>query len=277
METETVAPVAAEIGLLVMQPLSQGNTLNLNDEQKKSEIKRKVEAQMEALFQKQNWKTCKNCTDDWTKLYEDGLCPSCEEIILRRPARDSWFIRAIGKFAYENYTLEKFKERDASSKDARFAAIAFRPAKDNLILRGPCGSGKTHLAIALMNEWYDALQGAVGFERPHSLLRFLRGKMGSEEDAILESLAHRKLLIIDDLGLGKQSDYMLQILYEIVSDRLQDGRNGLIITTNLTIDDIAQKFGDDRLTSRLTQMCQVVTMDSTDLRGEIAMERGLIR
>lgn len=98
-------------------------------------------------------------------------------------------------------------------------------------------------------------------------MRMIRGMKGAEEAAFIESLASKKILVIDDLGVGRGTEFTLSVLYEIIEERTHRGLNGLVITSNLTLDQIAQKFGDDRLTSRISGMCRVLKIDLPDWRN----------
>ena len=90
-----------------------------------------------------------------------------------------------------------------------------------------------------------------------TLLAFLREDLG---------LTALPVLVIDDLGIGRDTEFAFQTLYEIVDGRYMAMKGGLIVTSNLSLDDLAAKLGDDRIPSRLASMCKVIRMTGADKR-----------
>ena len=72
------------------------------------------------------------------------------------------------------------------------------------------------------------------------------------------------LLILDDLGVEKTTEWALQALYVVVNRRYLDGRQ-TIITSNLTLDEVREKLGD-RIASRIVGMCHPVRLTGRDRR-----------
>lgn len=217
---------------------------------------------------------CPTCGEEWTSLPKEGVCLSCltfqeSEKVLRDRVE-----KILGKWSAGRFTLANFKTPTDGHREAKKAAIAFKPESESLFIHGPCGSGKSHLAAALLQEWASALRGSVGFERTTHLMRMLRGLKGFEEALYIENLAAKKLLVIDDLGVGRGTEFTLAVLYEIIEERTHRGRHGLIITSNLSLDEIADKFGDDRLTSRIAGACRTIHMELPDWRGKPLFSRG---
>lgn len=135
-----------------------------------------------------------------------------------------------------------------------------------LFLCGPAGTGKTHLAVAAMHA-LPRRRGERFITVPELLVglrnSFRDGERVSEID-IIDRYASAPLLILDDLGAEKSTEFAIQSLY-IIIDRRYAGMLRTIITSNLTLDEIAEKVGD-RIASRIAGMCQVITMRGEDRR-----------
>lgn len=170
----------------------------------------------------------------------------------------NWEAQAIealgGLKAYKEFTLERYDNKAAIEKCAAY------PGR-NLYLWGRVGTGKTHLATALVRR----LEGRV--VKPQQIYRSCRGLISStEEQAVINGYINTPYLVIDDLGVEKNTTFSLSTLYEIIDGRDLAYQAGLIVTSNLSLGELAERIGDDRLTSRLAGLCQVVELSGRDRR-----------
>lgn len=202
----------------------------------------------------------------------DDVCKKCEEKSRRaeirrreeeRAAKDraGWIGALGGLRALEEYTLDRFIP-------AGFKIPEGFPEKEksNLYIHGAAGSGKTHLAVALARA-VAKHPGEVLKTNPINIFRDVRASEGAqgEIDAI-KSYIGRKILIIDDIGVSKDTDFSFQTLYEIIDGRYSAMSGGLIFTSNLSLNDLAVKLNDDRLTSRIAGMCKIIKTTGPDRR-----------
>ena len=147
----------------------------------------------------------------------------------------------------------------------------------SLFITGACGSGKTHLAVALMNEWFadkifldgDYLKyGQAFFLSAIELYLEIKQSWGDDtgesETRILDKYSRQGLLVIDDLGAEKISDWSRQVLYLLI-DRRYRNMQQTIITSNLTHSQIAEHL-DDRIASRLCEMGITIDLKNKDWR-----------
>lgn len=81
------------------------------------------------------------------------------------------------------------------------------------------------------------------------------------EHSLIERYSNVHLLILDDLGTKKCTDWVLDTLYLIINNRYE-GLKKTIITSNLTLKQLAKNFGDDRITSRIERMCEIIIKDN---------------
>ena len=133
-----------------------------------------------------------------------------------------------------------------------------------LVLAGPTGVGKTHLALAIAWEWFE--DGfSVMFTRVDDLLDWLRrGYDDNSYHQRLEKIRQCSLLVLDDLGAEHAKDWAGEKVDRIVDWRYVD-RTPLVVTTNAKSEDLAP-----RVASRLyDHSCSIVVqMNAEDYRTQ---------
>lgn len=148
----------------------------------------------------------------------------------------------------------------------------FETMKDTrrgLYICGSVGTGKTHFAYALKQK-YDHPQGAwyAQFYNMTKLLHDIRQDfdMPARDKKYLEEdiMGHEHLLIIDDVGAEKITDWVAETFYLIVNERY-NRMYPTIFTSNLPIKDLADRIGD-RTASRIVEMCDTVELVGKDHR-----------
>ena len=160
---------------------------------------------------------------------------------------------------------------EASKPDALADALLQADAEAPwLVLSGPVGSGKTHLAIALLNHWMDTRHLMGRFVSVANLLLRVRSTYQANavetEFAVVQELGQTPLLVLDDLGAGykTESQHAESVLLGILDERYRWERR-LIITTNLSETRLEQAL-EPRIMSRLRGRAQFVTCGTADLR-----------
>lgn len=158
-----------------------------------------------------------------------------------------------GARALKTFTEDRFKASDITY-DAWIAAKSFDPRKDNLYLCGPCGTGKSHLAAVAARPQLPH----VVTVNPLELVAAVMGASRSGEDReAVRRYAHMRVLVLDDIGVGTYTERTVDRIYDVIQRRYMDRAGGLIVTSNLTLDGLAEYLKDDRITSRLAQLCRV--------------------
>lgn len=211
-------------------------------------------------------------TGVWRSTLVNDLCPACAAAaantyarLRRAHARREQFIRLVGGIKpYRVFTFERYRITPANR--AAFAqAKAFDASKLNLYLWGPCGVGKTHLAVAILRQSFT--RGASGaMTTPFQLVRRLRMKAPDDEQRTIDELVNAKVLVIDDLGAGAESVYARQALQEILDRRDCGDRGGLVVTSPFSPTVLGRRMGDGAVASRLAGMCRVVEVAGDDFR-----------
>ncbi|MEY9841737.1 ATP-binding protein [Streptacidiphilus sp. EB103A] len=135
----------------------------------------------------------------------------------------------------------------------------------SLLMAGVVGAGKTHEAYGAVRQ---LVQTGVGVRwratTAADLYADLRPRPGVDSERELATVSRCPLLIIDDLGAAKTSEWTEEVTYRLINRRYNHMLPTLV-TTNLAIKDLRAYLGD-RVTSRLAQMTTRVEFDPVDRR-----------
>ena len=205
---------------------------------------------------------CKKCGEG---LWSDGECRNCEEFRRQKAERELKMIEQMGsERAFRLYTLAKYKTTPAN-KMVLECCKDFNHMRDNIFLYGPSGRGKSHLA-AIAKVRMIGKGVLVMTKTMDEILSSLREaiRSASAQGELIAMLIRVPVLNIEDLGAEKITEFSLNTLYQIVDGRYKAVRNGLIITSNLSLEWIAAEHTNERVTSRLSEMCKSKVFDMKD-------------
>lgn len=142
-----------------------------------------------------------------------------------------------------------------------------------LLLWGDVGTGKSFLAACIANELLE--KGVPVLMTNFSKILNQMGAMYSDERyRYIASLNRFSLLIIDDLGIERNTEYALEQVYAVIDERYKAGLP-LIITTNLAISQLRnpEDVAHARIYSRVLEMCTPVHVPGLDRRTVIGKSK----
>ena len=142
-----------------------------------------------------------------------------------------------------------------------------------LLFCGDIGTGKSFLAACIANALLE--KGIPVLMTNFSKILNQMGAMYSDEKYhYIASFNQFSLLIIDDLGIERNTDYALEQVYAVIDERYK-ARLPLIITTNLTISQLRnpEDAAHARIYSRVLEMCTPVHVPGIDRRAAIGKEK----
>ncbi len=137
----------------------------------------------------------------------------------------------------------------------------------SILLSGKTGCGKTHLSVATLREMIkdDVIKGDAIFTTAPELLLDIRSCYSSNDDekALVEKYSTPEILILDDLGADKATEWAITTLY-LILDRRNKDLKATFVTTNLSLPEIEGQYGA-RIASRLADM-KIVELKMPDWR-----------
>ena len=189
---------------------------------------------------------------------------------------------------YENCSFQNFELLCPSLQRAMMTSRKFvedfPDVNVGLLYLGRCGVGKTHLAVAALKEIMRK-KGLSGlFYDFRDLLKEIQDSYNpnthSSELKVLTQVIDAEMLVLDELGANKPSEWVQETITYVITKRYNDKKitiftsNYLDITIGSAFDETLTDRVGVRLRSRLHEMCRQVLMEGDDYREIIKDRRG---
>jgi DNA replication protein DnaC len=223
--------------------------------------------------------TCAICEDTgWKTITIDGVsrvsrCECWQQRLSQSLLKNARIPRGYAHCELSNFEIHTDTQRVAHRKATRLVE-QFPVFDKGLLFYGDTGVGKTHLAVALMREAIVRKGARAVFYETRELLKMVRdtysGSTEMTELAVLKPVLEAELLVLDDLGLEKKSEWVDETLGLVINTRYSE-RRLTVITTNLRDVESTEPGSfvfqlGVRTRSRLKEMCEWVLIDSVDAR-----------
>ena len=180
---------------------------------------------------------------------------------------------------YQHCTIANFTAYNESlakaARDASAVVDVYPACPKGLFLEGQPGVGKTHLAVAMLRQVVEQTNARGLFYDTRDLLRLIRStydaSIRTTELDILRPVMQADLLVLDDLGAEKTSEWVEETMNLIVNTRYNERRLTIFTSNYADIPDdtdpnsLLFRIGH-RMRSRLHEMCEFVVMDGADYR-----------
>ena len=202
--------------------------------------------------------SCAKCSDTGYKP-SGTMCTCLREDLIKATIASSGIGNLIDKQSFDNFRLDYYKdspevyERMKNNLErAKDYVKRFADRRNQLLLIGKTGTGKTHITTAIAREIislgydviYDSMQNIISdFEAD----KFHSG--WGEHESKAEKYLECDLLIIDDLGTEFINSFTVPCLYNLLNTRQNSGK-ATIISSNYSPEELRTKY-DDRIYSRL--------------------------
>lgn len=154
----------------------------------------------------------------------------------------------------------------------RLAECSFIAKRENVLITGPTGAGKTYLACAIANQACRQGYGSRYIRLPKLFQAIQIAKADGSYIKLMEHVAKLSLLVLDDWGLAPMNDANRRDLLEIIDDRYQ--RSSTLITSQLPIQAWHDSVGDatlgDAILDRLIHNSHRIEVQGPSMRERMA-------
>ena len=223
--------------------------------------------------------TCTKCSD--TGFVGGRPCTCLEEEIGRigaeqLNARSRLSLSSFSDFSlayYQTLPPEQYHAMEQNLAVCQQYAADFSPERaSNLFMAGGTGLGKTHLSLAIANVLLQKGYSVI-YDSLSSILHILEqeqfGRSRQSEEDTLPALLECDLLILDDFGAEFDTNFSRSMIYTILNSRM-NARKPMIVNTNLTSNEVSEKYGD-RILSRLLFGARILPFYGKDIRLQKSM------
>jgi len=200
-----------------------------------------------------------------------------EEIGLREENRRKRLIKRAGFPVYktfEGYIYQSVKFPPAFSRE-ELEGLEFVSEKKNLVLYGPVGIGKTHMAIAAGVKACNLSCKTKFYTVTELVLKLAEARKNGTLERLLRELRTLDLLILDEWGYVPVDKDGSQLLFRVISDSYES--KSLILTTNLEFSKWGGIFTDDQMAAamidRLVHHGHLLIFEGRSYRMEHALMR----
>lgn len=185
------------------------------------------------------------------------------------------------QIAYTFENADEDTDKEIIKKTKNYVKHFEEMRKDNvgLLLYGNVGSGKTYIACSIANAVITEYSYNVKMRNFAQILNDLqKGGFTLDRNEYIEQITNPALLILDDFGIERNTEYALEQIYNVINARYLKARP-TIITTNLNFKDIEQEQEDimlGRIYSRIIEMClplRVIGLDRRKIQSKEKLKK----
>ena len=206
-------------------------------------------------------KVCTSCSgtgyriDDKSRVAKECGCLITKRVKVSDALPKRWHDKTLWDLETREMKRSQAKDfKEAVSICQKYTDQFSRKTKKGLLLQGPVGCGKSHIAAGITKEIILKGFSAVYWNFAVLALEMRSGENGQSEKTVLSKCRESDLVVLDDLGTEKASEFSARITYQIIETRM-DIQRPTIVTTNISEHELPIRFPDmgARLASRFSE------------------------
>lgn len=196
-------------------------------------------------------KICSVCGE---KMFIDNTCSLvCDKLKVRRSEFKNKPDYVLSRAGVPKLFIEASKD-DLENDSGRHRLACGEPK--SCFFYGDCGTGKTYLSVILFREWFSRFiepdKYNAAWAETASFISEIKDTFNDgnklSENQIINKYSKYKLLVMDDLGVEKNSEWSASMLCQLINNRINNN-NITIVTSNKTLAELSEY--NERLASRL--------------------------
>jgi len=227
-----------------------------------------------------NTEVCEECFGTGTKVdpVKGAMpCPCRRSDRFKKVLAAARIPRRYQKCSFANFISEPGSSQDNALLHAHKLANEYPAVERGLLLMGPAGVGKTHLAVSIIKDLIE--KGFAGlFYEFGSLLKEIQDSYNpiskTSELKVLAPVYQADVLVLDELGATVPTDWVRDTMYQIINKRYNDSKLTIFTTNYLDSRSEKEQILEDRIStrlrSRLYEMCTKVVIDGEDYRRQMS-------
>ncbi len=154
-------------------------------------------------------------------------------------------------------------------KAVRGAVEDMKISRRGIYLHGEVGTGKTYILWAIAKYLSETRNHHAIVWNTSELFHQIRTDFDREPNERINPLdemapEHKRLVMLDDIGVEKPTDFVIETIYRTVNIRYE-AEMPMIFASNLSIGDLAEQIGE-RTVSRIVEMCDTIKLNGQDRR-----------
>lgn len=214
---------------------------------------------------KPQW-NCSAC-EDRGYLPDGSLCSCYQQERMQEVLARSGMSEAMRRYRFDNFSVDGFDKPEDTQKKVQWcrqfaAQIVQGTCQDALFLRGDVGRGKTHLSSAIANVVLDGGKTVI-YKRAADLFDMIRQykyEEGTQRwNEVFEQLINCDLLVIDDLGAERATDFVTEQLVLLLEERNYRSKPW-VINSNLKLSQIQDNY-NTRVSDRIMERATILTLE----------------
>lgn len=206
---------------------------------------------------------CDICKD--TGFITGAQCDCLKKRITRALYAQSGIEHMLEQHNFSTLSYEYYKGDDLTAfqnavQAAKEMVAHFDTQKDNLLLYGTVGCGKSFLSGCVAKELMDQGKSVVYFSASQFFNTLRQSNFENRDD----QLYNYELVIIDDLGAELTNSFVTSALFSFLNERILR-KKATIISTNLNLTELKERYSD-RIVSRIIQNFKLLKLSGPDIR-----------